>query len=150
MILETALKLGRDLFRPSFREMDKNQPEFVGGRVKVHPQVKEIMQICGAGGWISATAPQEFGGQQLPAILGFVPMFIFSAANYAASVYPYLTDGAAHLIYSFGSEELINTYISRMYAGDWQGTMALTEPQAGSSLTDITTLPNQPTTGTTG
>ncbi|MGZ3579682.1 MAG: acyl-CoA dehydrogenase family protein, partial [Syntrophales bacterium] len=139
MILETALKLGRDLFRPTLREMDTNQPVFVDGRVKVHPQVKEIMQICGAGGWISATAPQELGGQQLPVILGFVPMFIFSAANYAGSVYPYLTDGAAHLIYSFGTEELINTYIPRMYAGDWQGTMALTEPQAGSSLSDITT-----------
>ncbi len=120
--------------------MDKNQPEFVDGRVKVHPKVKEIMQICGAGGWISATAPAELGGQQLPVILGFVPMFIFSAANYAGSVYPYLTAGAAHLIYSFGTEELINTYIPRMYAGDWQGTMALTEPQAGSSLSDITTL----------
>jgi alkylation response protein AidB-like acyl-CoA dehydrogenase len=140
MILETALKLGKDLFKPTLQEMDKNQPEFVDGRVKVHPKVKEIMQICGAGGWISATAPQELGGQELPVILGFVPMFIFSAANYAGSVYPYLTAGAAHLIYSFGNEELINTYIPKMYAGDWQGTMALTEPQAGSSLSDITTL----------
>ena len=61
MILETALKLGRDLFKPSLREMDKNQPEFVDGQVKVHPQVKEIMQICGAGGWISATAPARIG-----------------------------------------------------------------------------------------
>ncbi|HUH65434.1 MAG TPA: acyl-CoA dehydrogenase [Syntrophales bacterium] len=139
MIIDTAMKLGKDLFRPSFREMDTNQPQFIDGRVKVHPHVKEIMQICGAGGWISATAPQELGGQQLPAILGFIPMFIFSAANYAASVYPYLTEGAAHLIHSFGTEELINTYIPRMYAGDWQGTMALTEPQAGSSLTDIAT-----------
>ena len=140
MILETALKLGKDLFKPAFREMDKNQPEFVDGRVKVHPKVKEIMRICGEGGWISATAPTELGGQQLPSLVGFVPMFIYSAANYAASVYPYLTAGAAHLIYSFGTEDLINTYIPRMYAGQWQGTMALTEPQAGSSLSDITTI----------
>lgn len=140
MIFETALKLGRDLFKPTFREMDKNQPEFVEGRVKVHPKVKEIMRICGEGGWISATAPAELGGQQLPSIVGFVPMFIYSAANYAASVYPYLTAGAAHLIYAFGKEDLINSYIPNMYAGRWQGTMALTEPQAGSSLSDITTV----------
>jgi alkylation response protein AidB-like acyl-CoA dehydrogenase len=140
MILETALKLGKDLFKPAFREMDKNQPEFVDGRVKVHPKVKEIMRICGEGGWISATAPADRGGQQLPSLVGFIPMFIYSAANYAASVYPYLTAGAAHLIYSFGKEDLINTYIPRMYAGQWQGTMALTEPQAGSSLSDITTI----------
>ena len=140
MILETALKVGKDLFKPAFREMDKNQPEFVDGRVKVHPKVKEIMRICGEGGWISATAPADLGGQQLPSLVGFIPMFIYSAANYAASVYPYLTAGAAHLIYSFGTEDLINTYIPRMYAGQWQGTMALTEPQAGSSLSDITTI----------
>ncbi len=140
MIIETALKLGRDLFKPTLREMDKNQPEFVDGRVKVHPKVREIMRICGDGGWISATAPAELGGQQLPSMVGYIPMFIYSAANYAASVYPYLTAGAAHLIYSFGTEELINTYIPSMYAGQWQGTMALTEPQAGSSLSDITTV----------
>ena len=65
--------------------------------------------------------------------------FVFSAANYSASVYPLLTSGAAHLIESFGSEELIETYIPKMFEGAWQGTMALTEPQAGSSLSDITT-----------
>ncbi len=140
MIIETALKLGKDHFKPTLREMDKNQPEFVDGHVKVHPKVRDIMRICGEGGWISATAPTELGGQQLPSIVGYIPMFIYSAANYAASVYPYLTAGAAHLIYSFGTEELINTYIPNMYAGRWQGTMALTEPQAGSSLSDITTV----------
>jgi butyryl-CoA dehydrogenase len=76
MVFETALKLGRDLFKPSFREMDKNQPEFIDGCVKVHPKVREIMRICGEGGWISATAPMELGGQQLPSLVGFVPMFI--------------------------------------------------------------------------
>ncbi|MEN6319477.1 MAG: acyl-CoA dehydrogenase [Syntrophaceae bacterium] len=139
MVLNTALKMGRDLFKPILREMDRNQPEFIDGRVKVHPQIKEIMKICGEGGWISATVPAELGGQQLPSIIGYIPMFVFSAANYAASVYPYLTAGAAHLIYSFGTEELINDYIPMMHAGRWQGTMALTEPQAGSSLSDITT-----------
>jgi butyryl-CoA dehydrogenase len=65
---------------------------------------------------------------------------IFAAANYSASVYPFLTTGAAHLITSFGSKELIETYVPRMFAGEWQGTMSLTEPQAGSSLTDIATM----------
>ena len=65
---------------------------------------------------------------------------ISAAANYSASVYPLLTAGAAHLIESFGSEALKETYIHRMYAGQWQGTMALTEPQAGSSLSDLSTL----------
>jgi len=65
--------------------------------------------------------------------------FVFAAANYSASVYPGLSKGAAGLILSFGSQALIDAYVPRLLSGEWQGTMALTEPQAGSSLTDITT-----------
>ncbi|MCD6570024.1 MAG: acyl-CoA dehydrogenase [Deltaproteobacteria bacterium] len=139
MILETALKIGRDMLYPHLEEMDKTPPEFVDGKVKVHPVVRIFMKECGQGGWISAMAPMEIGGQQLPNMIGLVPGFIFGAANYSASVYPGLTTGAAHLINSFGKKELIETYVPKMFAGEWQGTMALTEPQAGSSLADITT-----------
>jgi butyryl-CoA dehydrogenase len=139
MILETAGKIGRDILQPCAEEMDKNPPQFVNGEVKVHPAVRAFMRECGAGGWISATAPMDLGGMQLPIMVGLIPRFVFSAANYSASVYPYLTYGSGHLITSFGSEELVDTYIPHMFAGNWQGTMALTEPQAGSSLADITT-----------
>lgn len=139
LVLETALKLARDRLFPTFREMDQNPPRFDGGGVKVHPMVADFMEECGQGGWISATAPYDLGGQQLPRLLVSACLFIFGAANYSASVYPMLTAGAARLIESFGSEELKNTYVPKMFEGKWQGTMALTEPQAGSSLADITT-----------
>ena len=140
LVLNTALKLGRDILQPLLREMDRNPPQFIDGEVKVHPMVRAWMRACGEGGWISAQVPFERGGQQLPLLITGVCRFIFSAANYSASVYPMLTAGAAHLIESFGSEELKETYIPRMYTGEWQGTMALTEPQAGSSLSDLSTL----------
>jgi alkylation response protein AidB-like acyl-CoA dehydrogenase len=140
LVLDTALKLARDLLRPVLREMDQKPPEFINGEVKVHPMVRDWMRAAGEGGWIAANAPFEIGGQQLPLLITAVCRFIFSAANYSASVYPMLTAGAAHLIESFGSDALKETYIPKMYAGEWQGTMALTEPQAGSSLTDIATL----------
>ena len=139
IVLETALKMGRDLFHPCFEEMDRNPPEFVDNEVKVHPMVSTILKQLGEGGWISANAPYELGGQQLPHLVTAPCRFIFSAANYSASVYAFLCTGAAHLIESFGSKHLIDTYIPKMYEGTWQGTMALTEPQAGSSLTDIST-----------
>jgi len=139
MVLETALKMGRNLLFPCFQEMDKIPPEFIDGEVTVHPVVKEFMKACGEGGWIAANAPFELEGQQLPILITATCRFIFSAANYSASVYPLLTAGAAHLIEAFGSEELMSTFIPRMFSGEWQGTMALTEPQAGSSLSDITT-----------
>ena len=140
MVLETAMKIGKDLLQPELQEMDKNPPELIDGKIKVHPAVKIFMQECGEGGWIAANAPFELDGQQLPLMISSACRFIFSAANYSASVYPLLTTGAAHLIESFGSQELIDTYIPGMFSGEWQGTMALTEPQAGSSLADITTV----------
>jgi butyryl-CoA dehydrogenase len=118
--------------------MDKNPPEFVNGRVKVHPVVKTVMKECGEGGWIAAPFPFDLGGQQLPLMISGACRFIISAANYSASIYPFLTTGAAHLVLSFGSQEMIETYVPKMFSGEWQGTMALTEPQAGSSLADLT------------
>jgi len=145
MILDMAMKMGKNLFKPCLSEMDKIQPEYINGTVKVNPVVKAIMKECGEGGWIAAQAPYELGGQQLPHIIGLIPLFIFGAANYSASVYPMLTTGAAHLIESFGTQEQKDYYIPKMFAGLWQGTMALTEPQAGSSLSDIATTA-EPTT----
>jgi len=139
LVLDTALKLGQDLLRPNLAAMDREPPRFEDGRVLVHPSVREMMREFGQGGWIAAQAPFELEGQQLPITIGAACRFIFAAANYSASVYPMLTWGAAHLITSFGTEELIQAYVPMMFSGQWSGTMALTEPQAGSSLADITT-----------
>ena len=139
MVLDTALRVARELLRPKLQEMDQQAPEYVNGRVKINPMVRAFMAECGEGGWISAAAPFDSGGQQLPRSITATCSFIWGAANYSASVYPMLASGAAHLIESFGSPELRERYIPNMYAGKWQGTMALTEPQAGSSLADIAT-----------
>jgi len=139
MIFETAMKIGRDIIKPCLEEMDQKPPEFVDGVVKVHPVIKTFLKECGEGGWISATASAELEGLQLPIMIGLIPKFIFGAANYSASVYISLSYGAAHLITSFGTSELISMFVPKIFAGQWQGTMALTEPQAGSSLSDITT-----------
>lgn len=139
LALATGLRLGRELFYPCFSEMDKNPPVYAGGEVRVHPAVRRIMKECGEGGWIGAQFPVELGGQQMPNLVMSAFRFILSAANYSAAVYPFLTMGAAHLIATFGSPDLIATYVPRMLDGSWQGTMALTEPQAGSSLADLST-----------
>jgi alkylation response protein AidB-like acyl-CoA dehydrogenase len=140
MVLKAALKLGKDLLFPIFEEMDRKPAELVNGEVKVHPAVKTIMKEFGEGGWISSRVPFDHDGEQLPSLVADICEFIFAAANYSANAYPGLTYGASHLIESFGSRELYDTYVPRMRAGEWQGTMALTEPEAGSSLADITTM----------
>jgi butyryl-CoA dehydrogenase len=139
MVLNETLRIARDLMRPCLEEMDRHPPELVDRQIKVHPSVKPIMREVGQGGWIGASFPNEFGGEQLPVSVASACRFIFFAANYSAGVYPELTSGAARLILSFGAPGLIDTYVPKMLNGEWQGTMALTEPAAGSSLSDITT-----------
>jgi alkylation response protein AidB-like acyl-CoA dehydrogenase len=139
LVMDTALKLARNLLYPNLREMDEKAPFLEDGQVKVHPAVRTMMKEWGDGGWISSSMPYEVGGQQLPITLHMLCNYIFAAANFAATGFPGLTTGAAHLILSYASDELKQTYVPQMLAGEWQGTMALTEPQAGSSLSDIIT-----------
>ena len=124
---------------PYFKEMDEKPVRFQDGQVLVHPQIKTIMEKSGEMGMIGSTFDYEAGGMQLPTMMYQASYFIIDAANNHVSGYPGLTSGAAGLIISFGNEELKNTYVPKMLSGDWSGTMCLTEPQAGSSLSDITT-----------
>lgn len=139
MVIKAASKLAKNLLYPIFTEMDRKPPEWVDGTVKVHPLVPKILKEFGNGGWITSRVPFDRDGEQLPHLIADTCDFIFQAANYSAHVYPVLTTGAAHLIESFGDPDLYATYVPNMYAGKWQGTMALTESEAGSSLSDIAT-----------
>ncbi|MBI9073928.1 MAG: acyl-CoA dehydrogenase [Desulfatibacillum sp.] len=139
MAVDAALKLATDLFYPVFQEMDRHPPKLENGEVIVHPSVAEIMKQSGEGGWIGANFPYEHDGEQLPFTLALLSQFVFFCANYSGGVYPMANNGAAHLLISFGSKELIDAYVPNLVSGKWQGTMALTEPQAGSSLSDIQT-----------
>jgi len=139
MVLDASMKLAQKLLYPLFEDMDRKAPYLEDGKVRVHPQVSEIMKEFGEGGWIGASFPEAWDGEQLPGLLHCACHLITASANYSAGVYSELTSGAARLIYSFANEELQKTYLPNMMAGKWQGTMALTEPQAGSSLSDITT-----------
>ncbi|HOP64589.1 MAG TPA: acyl-CoA dehydrogenase [Spirochaetota bacterium] len=139
MILRTAYVMSERMMRPYLREMDKNPPEYKDGEVYVNPAVKEFILKCGEIGFIAAPFPFEAGGQQLPRTAVAACNYMFSAANYSLSVYPGLTSGAANLILNFGSDEMKGYYLPKMFSGEWQGTMALTEPEAGSSLSDVKT-----------
>lgn len=139
MVLETGKKLCDGTLYPALKEMDLSAPAFKDGRVTVSPVVRELMRECSEGGWIGAHADFEQGGQQLPDTVLAALRFMFSASNYSASVYPFLSSGAAQLILSFGSPELADTYVPPIFEGRWQGTMAMTEPHAGSSLADLQT-----------
>lgn len=138
MTLDAVTQIGDNIMFPYLKELDRNQPELRNGKVAVHPKVGEYIRAMGEAGLIGAGFDFENGGQQLPETVNSLLGFIVMAAN-NGMMYTGLTSGAARLIASFGSEDLKQLYVEKMLAGQWQGTMALTEPQAGSSLSDITT-----------
>ena len=138
MTIDAATQIADNIMFPYFRDVDRNQPELRNGKVTVHPKIGAYLKALGEAGLIGTGFSFENGGQQLPELVSSCLGFILMAAN-NGMMYTGLTSGAAGLINSFGTDELKQTYVGNMLAGKWQGTMALTEPQAGSSLSDITT-----------
>jgi butyryl-CoA dehydrogenase len=119
--------------------MDENPPVFKDGRIHTHESLPAMYDAMVELGVLSAPRPEEVGGQQMPLLIHALATSYLMAANLGAYGFVGLTNGAAHLIEAFGSDELKERFMSKMYEGEWTGTMALTEPHAGSSLGDITT-----------
>jgi alkylation response protein AidB-like acyl-CoA dehydrogenase len=128
----------RELF-PYFKEMDENPAFHKDGQVYVHKQVETMMKKGGELGFISSSFDYEVGGLQIPLMASTASSYILDAANNHLPGYAGLTQGAAELIIHFAKKDLLDKYVPEMLAGNWGGTMCLTEPQAGSSLSDIVT-----------
>ncbi len=139
LFLASAAKLARERLFPLFRAMDEQPVTLVDGRVQDHPAMGEIYEQLVDLGIVTAARPESVGGAQLPQCITTIAYLYLMAGNAGAVGYPLLTAGAAHLIESFGSDELKQVFMRRMYDGEWTGTMSLTEPQAGSGLGDLTT-----------
>ena len=139
LLLKTARRLAREVLYPAFKPMDEAPPTLSGGRVTVHPRMHAIYPKLVELGLLNASRPAAAGGMDLPLTISTAAMAYLMAANGSAAGYAFLTTGAAHLIEAFGDEALQTTYMRPMYDGTWTGTMALTEPQAGSSLSDVKT-----------
>lgn len=114
------------------------------GSVTTPKGFKEAYKAYSEAGWGLLTAPEEFGGQGLPHVIGFPVEEYRNAANQAFAMYPGLTQGATAAILVKGSDEQKATYVPRMISGEWGGTMNLTEPHAGTDLGMIRTraIPN--------
>lgn len=139
MVLEAAEGIATKMMLPLLTEMDRNEPQLVDGKIRIHEGMKAIIKKMGEDGWVNAAFRYDEGGQQLPITFLNAAGFIFQAANYSSSIFSFMSGGSANLIRTFGSQTLIDTFTPYMYSGKWQGTMALTEPDAGSSLSDIST-----------
>lgn len=139
MLLDSTKSYADRVMYPTYVEMDQQPARYEDGKIVVHPVVGQLMRDAGEIGFIGSTFDYADGGMQLPHVVMTALGHIGESANNHITGYSGLTHGSADLIVSFGTEELKKTFVPKMIAGDWAGTMCLTEPQAGSSLSDIVT-----------
>ena len=138
-VLDLAEELATEHFAPHNRTADANEPVFDGERVTLIPEVGRALELFAEAGLLGGTLDEELGGLQLPTVIGNAVFAWFQAANAGTSSYPFLTLGNANLLCAHGSPEQVETYVRPMVEGRFTGTMCLSEPQAGSSLSDVTT-----------
>jgi len=137
--LDTAEQIATDLFAPHNKLSDQREPQFDGERVSVIPEVKRALDAFSTAGLMAAGQDYALGGMQLPLTVEKAVTAYFTAANMATSSYAFLTIGNANTLLKCASSAQVEHFVRPMLEGRWFGTMCLSEPQAGSSLSDITT-----------
>lgn len=138
-IIDMAERLASDAFLSHYRKADEHEPKLEDGSARVLPEVASALHQYAELGLFGASFPEEHGGLGLPGALASGVQAIFASANVATSGYALLTAANARLISEFGSSEQVDTFALPQIEGRWFGTMCLSEPQAGSSLGDIST-----------
>lgn len=138
-----ALDLSADLAERFFANhnaaSDRKEPRFDGGRVEIIPEVKRALDEFAASGMLSGAMDERVGGMQLPHVVHRACFAWFQAANIATASYSMLTMANAALLLEYGSQQQVSRYVLPMLQGRFTGTMCLSEPQAGSSLSDVQT-----------
>ena len=139
MIVTEARSLAVKEFLPINKEGDEIGATFDGGRVSVPESFKKAYELLREGEWTAMTEDPEYGGQGMPQVVSRAANDYFQGANYAFMLYAGLTHGAGRLVEVFGTQEQKETYLKKLYTGEWSGTMLLTEPGAGSDVGALTT-----------
>ena len=138
-VLDLAERIATEHFATHNRKSDGEEPRFDGERVHLIPEIKAALDVFAEAGLLAGTLDEDLGGLQLPMVVGNAVFGYFQAANVGTSSYPFLSIANANLLMAHGTEEQVDTYVRPMLDGRYFGTMCLSEPQAGSSLSDVTT-----------
>lgn len=145
MILEEMAKFSKNVLLPINRSGDEEGASYLGeGVVKTPTGFKQAFQEYAEGGWIGLGGDPEYGGQGMPKMVTMLAEEMMFTANQSFALYPNLSSGASLCLLASGSEEQKQTYLEKLYSGEWTGTMCLTEPHAGTDLGIIKTkaVPN--------
>jgi alkylation response protein AidB-like acyl-CoA dehydrogenase len=138
-VLDTCERLGNEFFSPHYQKADRQEPSFDGDRVTLIPEVSAALEALAATGLLAAQQDYSRGGMQLPLSVEKAGFAYLYAANVATTAFALLTIANANLLLAHGSAAQIDAFAEPQLSGRYFGTMCLSEPQAGSSLSDITT-----------
>ena len=138
-ILEEGAKFCENVLAPLNRSGDEEGCHFDNGVVTTPTGFKEAFAQYVDGGWHGLAADPVYGGQGLPSSLGLVISEMVGSSNTSWGMYPGLTHGAMSAIHAHGTAEQKETYLSKLTAGQWTGTMCLTEAHCGTDLGIIKT-----------
>ncbi|QTD32952.1 acyl-CoA dehydrogenase C-terminal domain-containing protein [Pseudomonas fluorescens] len=138
-ILEEGAKFCENVLAPLNRSGDEEGCHFDNGVVTTPTGFKQAFAQYVEGGWHGLAADPTYGGQGLPSSLGLVISEMVASSNTSWGMYPGLTHGAMSAIHAHGTEEQKNTYLRKLTAGQWTGTMCLTEAHCGTDLGIIKT-----------
>jgi acyl-CoA dehydrogenase len=133
-ILTEAGRLASGVLAPLNRAGDLTPARLDGGEVRTSPGFADGFRALAEGGWVGLSANPEFGGMGLPQVLNVAVNEMFAAACLSLQLCPLLTQGQIEALEHHADPALQALYLPRLIAGDWTGTMNLTEPQAGSDV----------------
>ncbi|MES0823785.1 acyl-CoA dehydrogenase C-terminal domain-containing protein [Ruegeria sp. SCP11] len=133
-VLEEAGKVATNVLHPLNVVGDTEGCRLENGIVYTPTGFKDAFEQMKEGGWTGLDMPEEYGGQNMPYVLGTAVGEMFSAANQAFVMYQGLTHGAASAILTHGTDEQKDKYLPNMVSCEWTGTMNLTEPHCGTDL----------------
>lgn len=148
MMVKESEKMALNEILPTYAAGDREGCTLKDGKVAVPKCFHQPFKKYCEAGWLCATEPPDVGGQGMPLIIANAALENCYAANFAFLMYPGLTHGAAALILNFGTDEQKEKYMYKMFAGQWTGTMCLTEPGAGSDVGALKTTAKRLPDGT--
>ncbi|MEE8366323.1 MAG: acyl-CoA dehydrogenase family protein, partial [Gammaproteobacteria bacterium] len=136
-ILQQASVLANEVYSPLNQPGDQHGTFIEDGLVVTPPGFAEAYHQFAENGWQGLSQSPDFGGQGMPFLVQSAVSEMWVSSNISLALCPLLTSGAIEAIYAHASDELKQTYLSKMVSAKWSGTMNLTEPQAGSDLSAV-------------
>jgi butyryl-CoA dehydrogenase len=138
-VLDTCERIAREKFAPFNRLADTQEPHFDGERVHLPEATRDAVRAYVESGMLAAAQDYDVGGMQLPCVVEMAANAFFHKASIAMAGYALLTSGNANLLMAHGTPLQREVFAKNEFSGRWFGTMCLSEPQAGSSLSDVAT-----------